>query len=408
MTRRRSSSPATHSFGDGHETEFSVVGIGSASVLDQVSAGPPGSVEAIACPLTSTATQYDRGTHARPGIASSAILTLCHSPAAPVGLLELTASPFTPAATHSDADGHDTASRPAPGSFVTCHALAPPPGSREVTIRFPSAVTHRAALAHETPAASFEFDGSPTFTALHALRPPVGLAETTARPPLSTATHSDGDAHDTAVRESDTGTAVRCQAPAPPAGAVEVKIGPALSIATHSDAVGHETPLSSAPESIVANVHRALPPAGSVEVTTSPVESVAAQNDREGQDTLVNPAGFIPEPPLAVRKLMIRHAGVRAAASVDVRMFPLSSAATHSDRDGHETLSSVAPVGGSTRMGVDQREAGVAPAEGTMVMTAISAPSASSAQGNALTASTLAHSGPSSLPIAPQSSPLRT
>jgi hypothetical protein len=134
--------------------------------------------------------------------------------------------------------------------------------------------------------------------------PPAGSREVIASPSLSPATHSDADAHDTAVRfatQSSPGpyfphsggvevpTVSVLQAPAPTVGSVEVATSPAGPTATQSDRDGHEiaeNPDTPTPSCVVRQAPR--PPAGLVEVRTVPAVLTAAQNDDDGQDTPVS------------------------------------------------------------------------------------------------------------------------
>jgi hypothetical protein len=73
--------------------------------------------------------------------------------------------------------------------------------------------------------------------------PPVGSADTTAFPYPSTATHIDGDEHDTdSAPADDTCASVHtCDVAV---GLVDVMTPPPPSAATHSDTDGHEIDVS--------------------------------------------------------------------------------------------------------------------------------------------------------------------
>src|ERR1700691_737891 len=133
---------------------------------------------------------------------------------------------------------------------------------------------HIFAEGHDTPLSSF----SSTWTSLHTLAPPVGSVDVQTSPPLSTATHSLTDAHDTA--SSWPYTFVVFHAPTPPAGSVEVTIL-LPPMATHSSVDGHDIPLRSS--ATLDLTHAPLPPVGSVEISTSPTPSTATHRPLDGQ-----------------------------------------------------------------------------------------------------------------------------
>ncbi|HEY5194384.1 MAG TPA: hypothetical protein VIJ39_11015 [Solirubrobacteraceae bacterium] len=76
-----------------------------------------------------------------------------------------------------------------------------------------------------------------------------------------------------------------CQALAPEVGLVEVMTFPSLSTATHSDAEGQDTAVRSCSPLIFALPQSAAAPAaGSAVVNTYPALSTPAQKDAEGQE----------------------------------------------------------------------------------------------------------------------------
>src|ERR1700758_2954735 len=109
--------------------------------------------------------------------------------------------------------------------------------------------------------------GRSTAARVQVLAPPVGSVDLRMLPLRSPATHSETDAHDTALRPYRTprSTGVLVHALAPPVGSVEVTILPSSSTATHSETEGHDTPVRRFFGSMLAFVHMLAPPVGSVE-----------------------------------------------------------------------------------------------------------------------------------------------
>jgi hypothetical protein len=191
-----------------------------------------------------------------------------HADAPPVGFCEVRTSPTPSLAKHSDTVGQETLT-------ISACVFAPivPPEMKLLSI----------------------------CATLQASLPPVGLDDVTTSPSQSPATHSETDGQEivSSVRsggeccpvtrqdragQGPSSTFSVCQALAPEVGLVEVMTFPSLSTATHSDAEGQDTAVRSYSPLIFALLQGAAPAAGSVVVKTYPALSTPAQKDAEGQE----------------------------------------------------------------------------------------------------------------------------
>jgi hypothetical protein len=110
------------------------------------------------------------------------------------------------------------------------------------------------------------------------------LADVATFPERSTATQSEVDAHETAVKGP---TIFRCadfQVRGPPVGKVEVTTFRASSTATHWDSEGQETPVSAFHPTGFLDTHALEPPLGSIELMASPFSLTARQRDADGHE----------------------------------------------------------------------------------------------------------------------------
>jgi hypothetical protein len=115
--------------------------------------------------------------------------------------------------------------------------------------------------------------------------------------------------------------------------------------AMQSDIDGHEIAVSGVVPAAAVVFQAAGPPAGLVEVRTFPASSTAAHSDADGHE-MSSSVGWAP---LVVTSLSIRLAVQPEGptpGSVEVTALPAPSTATHSDADGHDTDASDWP--GST------------------------------------------------------------
>ena len=201
-------------------------------------------------------------------------------------------------ATQSAAEGQATAvSGVLPSTLLTVQAPAPPVGFVEV-ITFPplSTPTHSEFDAHETATTTLVVPSTPT-TSFHAPVPAVGLVETKTSASnipvflfwtwrLPDATQSDGDGQETVLGPPAPSVMLaELQAPAPPVGSVAVTISPPPSSATQRAVETHETPAKPNVFVMLAGVHPPAPLVGSEEVTRSPVLVPATHSEAAGHDT---------------------------------------------------------------------------------------------------------------------------
>ncbi len=133
---------------------------------------------------------------------------------------------------------------------------------------------------------------SPKRLTRHADAPSSGLRVIKTPPALSTATHSDRDAHETPFRAWPPSTRRVLQRGARPAGLEEVSTSPAVSTATHRETDGHDTPASSAtPEAVWPRLTCTVAHAdanGLREAVIRPPLPTATHNLAEGHDTDAN------------------------------------------------------------------------------------------------------------------------
>ena len=207
----------------------------------QVGVGsPPGSVETIASPPLSTATQSDVVGHEtpvswRPGTKS--ICCAVQVGAGSPGLREYTAKPVVFTATHKDADAHETSVK-TPGASASVHTGATAVGFLLVmTWPASSTATHSVSVGHDAPV-SLLVPWIST-SGLHVGSVANGSADT-ATPLLSAraATHSDWPAHASLSRFEAVGANVQLGVVAVMSVVAAATVLPSV---THPVAVGHET-----------------------------------------------------------------------------------------------------------------------------------------------------------------------
>jgi hypothetical protein len=136
----------------------------------------------------------------------------------------------------------------------------------------------------------------------HADAPPVGFVEVSTYPKWSTATHSDGDAHDTSVSSSGSPYSAFSSistgadhADAPPVGSVDVSTFPSLSTATHNADTGHEMLwMAFVPSTFTVDHDNGVSAAaGAANISTDP-QTTARQADTPNQRT---PLSAVSHPP---------------------------------------------------------------------------------------------------------------